>query len=189
MPSFCAGELFFYSLRRIFVRVIPINSDFRIDTDLLQLKFKQGVKPGFFLRSRTGTVTIVYPPGVRFETQRMQQWLHRVVMEALRVQAKALLPGRLADYATRHGFSYQRVTIKNMRTRWGSCSSRGNINLSLYLLFFPSRLVDYVLLHELCHTREMNHGPRFWALLDALTDGQAKALRAELRESARRLAE
>ncbi|WP_373802195.1 M48 metallopeptidase family protein, partial [Bacteroides heparinolyticus] len=59
---------------------------------------------------------------------------------------------------------------------------RGNINLSYYLVLLPKHLIDYVLLHELAHTREMNHGERFWALLDKLTEGKAEALRMELKQ-------
>lgn len=92
-----------------------------------------------------------------------------------------MLPGRLAFLSARHELPYTKVSINAARTRWGSCSSRKSINLSLFLMLLPSRLIDYVLLHELCHTREMNHGPRFWALLDKLTQGQALALRKELR--------
>ena len=61
-------------------------------------------------------------------------------------------------------------------------SAQGNINLSYYLVLLPKHLIDYVLLHELAHTREMNHGERFWDLLDRMTDGKAQALRAELRK-------
>ena len=76
-------------------------------------------------------------------------------------------------------FGACRVNVS--KGRWGSCSGRKDINLSCYLALLPPHLRDYVMLHELCHTREMNHGPHFWALLDALTDGKAKALREELK--------
>ena len=78
-------------------------------------------------------------------------------------------------------FTEEGVKITGSRGRWGSCSGTGSINLSCYLMLLPPHLMDYVLLHELSHTKEMNHGPRFWELLDSMTGGRARALRAELR--------
>ena len=88
-------------------------------------------------------------------------------------------PPRLHELATAHGFDYRGVKIQPSRTRWGSCSARGDINLSYHLMLVPPHLADYVMLHELCHTREMNHSPRFWQLMDSVTGGRAKALRTE----------
>lgn len=101
-------------------------------------------------------------------------------VEQLRAQAKAQLPPRLAALAARHGFTYARVFIKNNVSNWGSCSVKGNINLNLRLLTLPERLQDYVMLHELCHLREMNHGPRFHALLESVCPGH-RELEKELR--------
>lgn len=101
-------------------------------------------------------------------------------VERMRQQAKALLPRRTAELAYMHGFHYERLTIRDSKTRWGSCSSRNTISLSLYLMQVPEHLQDYVILHELCHTVHHDHSPRFWALMDAVTDGQAHALRVEL---------
>lgn len=178
-----------------------IDYQFHIETDLLRFEVKPGDKPqAFFIRrscrkgSRAGktaepewpphepvSLVLLCPPGTNFKDTNRQQWLFQVLTEQLRKQAKLLLPDRLHTLACRHGLPFSRVSINSARTRWGSCSSRKSINLSLYLMLLPSRLIDYVLLHELCHTREMNHGPRFWALLDSLTGGQARALRKELR--------
>ena len=97
-------------------------------------------------------------------------------------KANAYLPQRLAELAIKYGFSYRIIRIKDNKSRWGSCSSLGAINLSLGLMRLPYHLIDYVLLHELCHTVEMNHGPRFWALMDKVTEGEAKKLRLELRK-------
>ncbi len=96
-------------------------------------------------------------------------------------QAKQALPQRLHELAQKHGFSFNRVTVRNMHTRWGSCSAKGNIGLSIYLLMLPEHLRDYVMLHELCHTRQMNHSPKFWALLDSLIEGRSGLYRREMR--------
>ena len=88
--------------------------------------------------------------------------------EALRKAAKAYLPGRLQYWAERYGFAYGKVFIKHNVSNWGSCSSRGNINLNLNLMRLPEELSDYVLLHELSHLRHPNHGPQFHALVDRL---------------------
>ena len=89
-------------------------------------------------------------------------------VERLRAEAKAFLPGRLAELAARYGFAYGRVAVKHNRSNWGSCSAKGNINLNLNLMRLPADLRDYVLLHELAHLRHRNHGPEFHALLDRL---------------------
>ncbi len=99
----------------------------------------------------------------------------------LRKKAKAYLPEKLHNLSVLHGFSYNSVKITKSRTRWGSCSSKTTINLSLFLMLLPEHLIDYVLLHELCHTVHMNHGPEFWLLLDRVTDNQAHKLRKELK--------
>ena len=98
-------------------------------------------------------------------------------VEALRAQAKAELPPRLAELAALHGFQYNKVFIKNNVSNWGSCSVRGNINLNLRLVTLPQELQDYVMLHELCHLREMNHGPRFHALLESVCPGHRELAR------------
>jgi Predicted metal-dependent hydrolase len=102
-------------------------------------------------------------------------------LEQLWRQAHVLLPPRLATLAQQHGFQHEQVRIKNNRSNWGSCSGKNNINLNFRLVTLPAHLQDYVLLHELCHTRIKNHGPQFWALLDSHTNGRAKALAKELR--------
>lgn len=99
----------------------------------------------------------------------------------LREEAKAFLPGRLRELAGRHGFEFNQVRIKHNVSNWGSCSSKGNINLNLNLMRLPEHLRDYVMLHELCHLRQMNHGPEFHALLESLCPDW-KECRAKLKE-------
>lgn len=89
-------------------------------------------------------------------------------IELWRRTAKETLPPRLAELAERYGFSYGRVCIKHNRSNWGSCSAKGNINLNLNLVRLPKELQDYVMIHELCHLRHMDHGTSFHRLLDEL---------------------
>ncbi len=103
-------------------------------------------------------------------------------LERMREQARAALVPRLREAADRFGFPFKgRVTIKNNVSNWGSCSSKGNINLNIRLILLPEHLQDYVILHELCHLRHQNHGPQFHALLDSLLGGREADLRRELR--------
>ena len=88
--------------------------------------------------------------------------------ETLRCEAREYLPRRLAALASRYGFEYNRLAIKDNRSNWGSCSSKNNINLNLRLMLVPEHLRDYVMLHELCHLRYHDHGPAFHALLERL---------------------
>ncbi len=102
-------------------------------------------------------------------------------IEELRRAAKADLPMRIERLAKATGLKYAKMTIRAARTKWGSCSGRGTISLSLFLMTLPEHLRDYVIVHELCHTVHHDHSPRFHALVDRLTGGHEKALARELR--------
>lgn len=100
-------------------------------------------------------------------------------VEVMRAQARRELPVRLAELAQTYGFTYNKVTIKHNATNWGSCSTKGNINLNLNLVRMPHLLRDHVMLHELCHLRHPDHGPAFHLLLEhLLTDHILKAVEA-----------
>ena len=104
-----------------------------------------------------------------------------VDVEKMREKARAELPPRLLELAREHGFRVNGVRVKHNRSNWGSCSVRGNINLNINLVRLPAELRDYVLLHELCHLRYMNHGKEFHALLESVCPGHLK-LRRELKK-------
>lgn len=105
----------------------------------------------------------------------------RAQREELRRAAKEDLPPRIARIAAAKGLRYAGMTVRAARTKWGSCSGRNTISLSLYLMLLPEHLRDYVILHELCHTVHHDHSPRFHALVDRLTGGRERELAAELR--------
>jgi hypothetical protein len=101
-------------------------------------------------------------------------------------KALKIFPERTAYYAKRMGVTYNRITIREQKTRWGSCSAKGNLNFNWKLVLMPPEVLDYVVVHELAHRREMNHSVRFWKVVEAeLPDYQAR--RALLRQYERRL--
>lgn len=130
------------------------------------------LKHAGWLKEKIGSVAA--PP--------MQAADREALNNELRRKAREYLPGRTALLAAEHGFSYRLVSIRASRTRWGSCSAANNINLSIYLMQLPPRLIDYVILHELVHTRHKNHSAAFWELLDDHTGGTARALAKEIRK-------
>ena len=83
-------------------------------------------------------------------------------------------PGRVAHFAPLVDVTYGRITIRNQRTRWGSCSSRGNLNFNCLLMLTPPEVIDYVVVHELCHRKEMNHSWRFWDEVARVLPGYAE---------------
>lgn len=112
---------------------------------------------------------------IRRRVQRLQElWeaekhpLTEQDIRKLAEQASRELPPRLEEYARQAGVSYGRVTIRNQKTLWGSCSSRGNLNFNCLLMLTPREVQDYVLVHELCHRKVMDHSPRFWAEVEKI---------------------
>ncbi len=145
------------------------------------LKISKASIPNVHIHLKEGILNIKYPQNHDVKSSVIQEHIRYGIEEALRVSAKNYLPHRLHQLAEEHGFKYSRVFIKNLKSRWGSCSSVNNINLNLHLMRLPDILIDSVLLHELCHTVEKNHGKGFWTLLNKVTNGKAKQLDAEMK--------
>ncbi len=94
--------------------------------------------------------------------------LSETELKALKKQAREDLSRRAEHFAPLLGVRYERISIRCQRTKWGSCSSRGNLNFNCLLMLAPEAVRDYVVVHELCHRLEMNHSPRFWALVECV---------------------
>jgi len=99
----------------------------------------------------------------REEQNKGQTPLTREELNGLYERARVIIPERVEYYANILGVSYGRITIRNQRTRWGSCSGKGNLNFNCLLVLTPPEVLDYVVIHELCHRKEMNHSSRFYA--------------------------
>ena len=103
-----------------------------------------------------------------------------------RQAAKEYIPKRVAYYAQLLDVTYATISIRDQKTRWGSCSSKGNLSFSWRLILAPPKVLDYVVVHELCHRKEMNHSPRFWALVESLVPDY-KTHRKWLKENGEKL--
>lgn len=135
----------------------------------------------FSVKIKVGIVAVAYPDRFAPENKEVQTVIRTAIEEAWRIEAKKDLPARVDLLCQQLGFRCGRVTIRNARTRWGSCSARDDISLSIHLMKLPDHLIDYVVIHELCHTRHKNHGPHFHTLLHRMTGGRHESLRRELK--------
>lgn len=163
-----------------------------IDAGRPQLTYKDGSTVGksHSLIVRQGTdmkivrhglqLIATLPADTSLDEPHVQAELREHIIAALRREAKGYLPKRLKYLAELHGFSYERVRFSHASGRWGSCSSSGTISLNIALMKLPFELIDYVLIHELAHTRHMDHSDRFWSVV-ATYDPAYKQHRAQLK--------
>lgn len=111
-------------------------------------------------------VVVELPNSKQLDDTDVVKAIREVCIAALRIEAKSYLPKRLKYLAQQLGFSYEKVRFSHASSRWGSCSSTGTISLNIALMKLPFELIDYVIVHELAHTQELNHGSDFWELVE-----------------------
>jgi predicted metal-dependent hydrolase len=124
---------------------------------------------------------IYYPHDINIENGEIQSIIRKFIEHVWDVEAHEYLPERLLYWSQIYNLKYKSLTIKNTHSFWGKCGGNNSIILSLHLMHLPDHLIDYVILHELCHTIHKNHQKEFWQLLDKYTSGKAKILAKEIK--------
>ncbi len=144
-----------------------------------RIYFEQGTGASASARITPTEIRVHHPKGSLAQDDIVQKRARAASIRALRQEAEQVLPGRLRKLAETHGFEFKSVQVKQLKSRWGSCSSRQEITLNLFLMQLPWHLIDYVLLHELTHTQVMQHGKPFWDVLEQHLPN-ARACRQEI---------
>ena len=161
--------------------------DLEYKTKFRSLKLIPEERSNLRLHVSDNFIEIYYPQQLPVTHSGVQDAIKRAMEHTWRIEAHEYLPNRLGDIAKQFGFTYKSITIKNTRSFWGSCAVDNSITLSLHLMHLPDKLIDYVLLHELCHTIHKNHGKGFWELLNRVTGGRARLLAKEMRKYSTRI--
>ena len=159
-----------------------LHENTQLKTLTFDVVFRRITRKDIFFSLKNGLLTIEFPENKDSTTENAQKQCWNGIIYFLRKEAKRLLPERTRQLALQYGFIYSSVKIQSSKSRWGSCSREKSINLSLYLMLLPAHLIDYVILHELCHTKEMNHGDKFWKWMDKVTVSKSTELRKELKK-------
>lgn len=136
-------------------------------------------RSGYFRKFTAGLCEIFIPEEEVLNSEKSQKYISESFIASLRKEAKIILVNRTREIASQYGFLINEIRVKNMKSRWGSCSAKSNINLNLHLMRLPKHLSDYVILHELVHTLHHNHSLKFWNELDKYA-GNSKSLAKEL---------
>ncbi len=169
-------------LQNIKGKTLIFNFEYTINTPLFHLVIERSERQMMQVIEIADNIKLLCPTTLDFQNEDSQLLVRKVITNLMVKRAEEILPKMLDNICEKCKLSYKSVRISKAQTRWGSCSSSKNISLNCYLLLLPMYLIESVMIHELCHTIEMNHGPRFWALMDQFTNNKAKALREEIKK-------
>lgn len=175
--SFLEGEHFAISKKKWILKHLPKI----INIEKYKIKFDEStnyktkhhtlvITKGTIEKTRvkisSSLIEVVVAQNMEIKSTEIQEMIKLGIIEAIRLEAKEYIPNRVEKLAQIYRFRYKRVFLKNLRSRWGSCSGQNNINLNIHLMRLQNELIDYVIMHELVHTVHKNHSKRFWAKLE-----------------------
>lgn len=161
------------------VKPVIISDTFK--TRFHTLRFLHHTKSIIETKKINQDLFLYFPESENLESEQNQARIKNFITNILRYEAKKYLSQRTTHLAKKHGFTFKQVFVKNLKSRWGSCSGQNNINLNIHLMRLPEHLSDFIILHELCHTVHKNHGSQFHELLNRLC-GNEKQLNKELKQ-------
>lgn len=156
---------------------LKIGAEIRTKLHTLKITETDDLKPSYKINGED--IILAVPKKVVFS--KIEKIVQQFLLEIYALEARQYLPGRVKHYADKHRFIYGRLSFRNNVSNWGSCSFENNISLNIKLMKLPDEIIDYVILHELCHTVEKNHSASFWKLVATVCPDYA-ALRARLRK-------
>lgn len=152
--------------------VLPQNYSYLTKNHKLVLTPQK--KSGVYVRVQNGIISVKYDSTINENSIEIKKSINKGVQVALKKEATEYLPKRLEELSKDFNIIYFGVSIKSMKTRWGSCTGRNKINLNSHLMTLPNHLIDYVLLHELAHVKVKNHSKSFWNLLESICPNSKK---------------
>lgn len=156
---------------------LKIGAEIKTKSHILKIAATGDAKAGYKIDGNIITLSI--PESTDFK--RIEKIVQQFLLEVYIMESKQYLPGRVKYHAEKHGFKYARLSFRNNLSNWGSCSHDDNISLNIKLMKLPDEIIDYVILHELCHTVEKNHSAAFWKLVSKVCPDYG-VLRGRLRK-------
>lgn len=146
-----------------------------------KLVMQQGYSGKLNIKVANNVILVSYPSNIDWNSVRIQEFIKKSILEVIRYEAKYYLPQRTQELADRHGLKVGKISVREAKTRWGSCSGKNDISLNIHLVRVPDELIDHVILHELAHIVHKNHSKTFHDYLEKL-DLNAKRNSNELKK-------
>ena len=154
-----------------------LKPDFKTKFETLKINKSNILK----IQTIKNIVHFYYPENQAFNSKEIQEKYKEAIIEAIKIEAKNYLPTRLEFLSKKYDFKYNKLTLRNQKTRFGSCSCQNNINLNINLMLYDIDIIDYVIIHELVHTKIKNHSRKFWTEVNKFCPNY-KELRKKLKQ-------
>jgi len=159
------------------------NPDSIFITRASEIKFEVDARIDFKGKFKNDTLTFYYNPlKIDFDNLEIQDFIKKVILKILTKEARVYLNNRYKRLSEKHNLFASKISIGSAATRWGTCNTRNEIRLSCRLMLLPDHLIDYIILHEMCHIIHKNHGKDFHNLLNTFSEGKSSALNKELKQ-------